>query len=173
LPKYIALLRGVNVAGRRKVPMADLRTLCETIGHTDVRTYIQSGNVVFGARSGPAPKIRSALETAIAGEFSFDVTVLLRTATEMAAVVKRNPYGTDAYVTFLDGAPAKKLVTAIDPDAFTPDEFKMSGHEVFLHCPNGYGNTKINNTFFERKLATEATTRNWNTVTTLLDWARA
>jgi len=171
VPTFIALLRGVNVSGQRRVPMSDLRSLFEGLGYTDVRTYIQSGNVVFRAKAGTAAGIRSTIESAIEAEFGFDVTVLLRTAAELAGVVKRNPYGTDAYVTFLDGAPAAKVVKTIDPHAFAPDEFAVLGHEVFLRCPNGYGNTKINNTFFERKLATNATTRNWKTVTTLLDWA--
>jgi uncharacterized protein (DUF1697 family) len=172
LPTYIALLRGVNVAGQRKVPMGDLRSLFATLGYTDVRTYIQSGNVVFTAKTGTPARIRSAIETALEHDIGFDVTVLLRTTAELAAVVKSNPYGADAYVTFLDGAPDKKLVAAIDAAQFAPDEFAVKGHEVFLHCPNGYGRTKINNTFFERKLATKATTRNWKTVTTLLDWGK-
>ena len=97
--------------------------------------------------------------------------MLLRTPAELAAVVKRNPFGADAYVTFLDDAPDRSSVAAIDPAPFAPDEFTVHGREVFVRCPNGYGRTKINNTFFERKLATKATTRNWKTVTTLLDWA--
>jgi uncharacterized protein (DUF1697 family) len=128
---------------------------------------------VFNAKTAATTRVRSAIEAALQHEFGFEVTVLLRTATELAQVVKNNPYGTDAYVTFLDGAPAKKLVAAIDPAPFAPDEFDVRGHEVFVRCPNGYGRTRINNTFFERKLATKATTRNWNTVTTLLDWAKA
>ena len=172
MPKYIALLRGVNVAGQRKVPMSDLRSLFETLGHTDVRTYIQSGNVVFAAKAGTPTRIRSTIEKAVEHDFGFDVTVLLRTAAEMAAVVKRNPYGDDAHVMFLEGAADKKRVAEIDPARFVPDEFTVHGHEVFLRCPNGLGNAKINNTFFERKLATKATTRNWRTVTTLLDWAK-
>jgi uncharacterized protein (DUF1697 family) len=171
VPTFIALLRGVNVAGQRKVPMSDLRGLFETLGYADVRTYIQSGNVVFTAKTGTPASLRSAIEKALKHDFGFDVTVLLRTAAEMAAVVERNPYGPDAYVTFLDGAADKKRVAGIDPAPFSPDEFTVQGHEVFLRCPNGYGRTKINNTFFERKLATKATTRNWKTVTTLLDWA--
>jgi uncharacterized protein (DUF1697 family) len=172
VPKYIALLRGVNVGGR-KVSMTDLRARFDTLGHTDVRTYIQSGNVVFTAQAGQPARVRAAIEAALANDFGFDITVLLRTPAELAQVVKRNPYGTDAYVTFLDGAADKTRRSAIDSAPFAPDEFKVHGQEVFVRCPNGYGRTKINNTFFERKLATKATTRNWNTVTTLLEWATA
>jgi uncharacterized protein (DUF1697 family) len=170
LPTYIALARGINVGGARKVPMVDLRALFETLGHTDVRTYIQSGNVVFAAKAGAPARVRAAIEDALEHAFGFEVTVLLRTPAELARLVKRNPYGADAYVTFLDGTPAPARVAAIDADAFAPDVFTVAGDEVFVRCPNGYGRTKINNSFFERKLATKATTRNWKTVTTLLEW---
>jgi uncharacterized protein (DUF1697 family) len=171
VPTFIALLRGVNVGGR-KVPMADLRALFDGLGHTDVRTYIQSGNVVFTAQGRPA-RVRSAIEAALHREFGFEVAVLLRTPTDFAKVEQRNPFGADAYVTFLEDEPDRELVSAIDATAFAPDEFEVDGREVFVRCPNGYGRTKINNTFFERKLATRATTRNWNTVTLLLEWATA
>jgi uncharacterized protein (DUF1697 family) len=172
VPTYVALLRGINVGGAHKVPMSDLRTLFETLGHADVRTYIQSGNVVFTAKAGTPARVRAALEKSVAGEFGFDVTVLLRTAPELAATMKRNPYGEDAYVTFLEEPADATKVKAIDPAPFAPDEFAVHGREVFVTCPNGYGRTKINNTFFERKLATKATTRNWRTVTTLYDWTK-
>jgi uncharacterized protein (DUF1697 family) len=152
--------------------MADLRDLFEQLGHENVRTYIQSGNVVFDAK-GPAARVRGDLEQAIDGTFGLEVTVLLRSPAELEKVVRKNPYGSDAYVTFLDGVPDRKLVAALDPTAFAPDEFRVVGPEVFVRCPNGYGRTKINNTYFERKLATRATTRNWKTVRTLLEWAKS
>jgi uncharacterized protein (DUF1697 family) len=173
MPGYVALLRGINVGGARKVPMSDLRTLFETLGHRDVRTYIQSGNVVFTAKAGAPARVRGAIEKSIAGELGFDVTVLLRTPAELAATLKRNPFGAEAYVTFLDDRADPKRVNQINASLYTPDEFMVDGCEIFLRCPNGYGRTKINNTFFERKLATKATTRNWKTVTTLCEWAKA
>lgn len=171
MPTYVALLRGINVGTGRKVPMAELRETFDELGHTDVRTYIQSGNVVFTTTAAPA-KVRATVESALERDYGFAVTVLLRTPAELASVVKRNPYGGAAYVTFLDGKPDPKQAKTIDPTPFAPDEFTVSGREVFVRCPNGYGRTKINNTFFERKLATKATTRNWKTVTTLLDWTK-
>jgi uncharacterized protein (DUF1697 family) len=170
LPTYVALLRGINVSGRNKIAMGDLRDLFETLGHTDVRTYIQSGNVVFAAKAETPPRVQAAIEKRIADAFGLDVGVLVRTRGELATVLKRNPFGADAYVTFLDHVPGRALVTAIDPAPFAPDEFTVHGREVFVRCPNGYGRTKINNTFFERKLAAKATTRNWKTVTTLYEW---
>jgi uncharacterized protein (DUF1697 family) len=172
VPIFIALLRGINVGGARKVPMSDLREMFDTLGHSRVRTYIQSGNVVFTAKSAAPARLRAALEKSIAASFGFEVTVLLRTPAELATLAKRNPYGAEAYVTFLEAPADAKKVKAIDPAPYQPDEFKVQGAEIFLRCPNGYGNTKINNTFFERKLATKATTRNWKTVTTLLEWAK-
>jgi uncharacterized protein (DUF1697 family) len=169
---YIALLRGVNVGGR-KLSMTELRAVFDGLGHTDVRTYIQSGNVVFTGKGGAQPRMRAAIEKGIEDNCGLAVTVLLRTPAELASAMKRNPFGDTAYVTFLDGAPDKKLVAALDPAPFAPDRFQVDGNEVFVLCPNGYGRTKINNTFFERKLATKATTRNWKTVRTLRDWAAA
>jgi uncharacterized protein (DUF1697 family) len=167
---YIALLRGVNVGGR-KLAMADLRTTFDGLGHTDVRTYIQSGNVVFTAKAGSQEKVRAAIEHAIERDSGLDVSVLLRTPAEMASVVKRNPFGAGAYVTFLDAKPTAKQVAGIEREKYAPDEFVVDKREVFLRCPNGYGNTKLNNALFERKLATRATTRNWNTVKLLEEWA--
>ncbi len=167
---YIALLRGVNVGGR-KLPMADLRATFDTLGHTEVRTYIQSGNVVFRSGSRSKAAVGSTIEKAIARDSGLDVSVLLRTPAELASIMQRNPYGHDAYVTFLDDKPAAAKVKAIDPEPYAPDEFAVHGREVFVRCPNGYGRTKINNTFFERRFAIRATTRNWNTVKLLHEWA--
>jgi uncharacterized protein (DUF1697 family) len=171
LPTYVALLRGINVSGRNKIAMSDLRDLFETLGHADVRTYIQSGNVVFGAKTGSPAGVRSAIEKRIADNFGLGVTVLLRTRAELAMVLKHNPFGAEAHVTFLDDVPDRVRVAAIDASKYAPDALAVHGREVFVRCPNGYGRTKIHNTFFERALATRATTRNWKTVTKLAEWA--
>jgi uncharacterized protein (DUF1697 family) len=171
LPTYIALLRGVNVGAGRKVPMHELRALFDTLGNTNVRTYIQSGNVVFTAKAGAPARVGSAIEEGIERDLGLDVAVLLRTPADLARVLRRNPFGADAYVTFLDEMPDRARVAALDSARYQPDEFVVDGRTVFVRCPNGYGRTKINNTFFERKLATKATTRNWKTVTTLHEWA--
>jgi uncharacterized protein (DUF1697 family) len=171
LPTYIALLRGVNVGTGRKVPMNDLRALFDSLGHTDVRTYIQSGNVVFATKDAAPARVQSAIEQGITRDFGLDVAVLLRKRADVAKVLERNPFGAEAYITFLDDLPDRKLVAALDPAPYSPDEFVVYGREVFVRCPNGYGRTKINNAFFERKLATRATTRNYKTVMTLHDWA--
>jgi len=168
---YIALLRAINVGTGRKVPMTDLRAAFEDLGHTKVETYIQSGNVVFGS-SQPAVTARAALEKRLARDFGFDITVLLRTPKQLARVASANPYGPNAYVTFLEEKAKAQLVRALDPKSFAPEAFMIDGTEVYLHLPNGSGRTKLNNTFFEKKLDTRATTRNWNTVNTLLEMTR-
>ena len=150
--------------------MRDLRTCVEALGHADVRTYIQSGNVVFAAKAAATARLQSAIEKGIAASFGLDVAVLVRTRVELATVVKRNPFGAETYVTFLNAAPPPARVAVLDPAPYAPDEFAVHGREVFVRCPNGYGRTKINNAFFERKLGINATTRNWKTVTTLYEW---
>ncbi len=174
MTRYVALLRGVNVGGRT-LPMADLRALFTDLGYGDAETYIQSGNVVFSGRS-----VRAApLEQAIADTFALPATVLLRTAAELVAVLAANPFpanGADPktlHVTFLAQRPKPAATRALDPDRYAPDTYAVSGREVFVHCPGGYGRTKINNTYFEKHLAIPATTRNWNTVRRLAAMAGA
>ena len=150
--------------------MADLRALMEELGHAEVASYVQSGNVVFTAR-GSASAVAKALEGAISSSFGLDVRVLLRTKPQLSAVVKGNPFDADPktlHVMFLEAAPRAAAVKAIDPEPFAPDEFVVKGKEIYLHLPNGMGRTKINNSFFERKLNMAGTGRNWKTVTTLL-----
>jgi uncharacterized protein (DUF1697 family) len=176
--RFVALLRGVNVSGHRKVPMAELRGLCESIGLGDARTYLQSGNVVFTSEVAPAA-VGRALEAAIEAELGVTTTVLLRSKEALDSVVEHNPFlrasgGTESlYVTFLaaGAAPARRAVldqTEVDAG---PDEFAVSGTEVYLSCPGGYGRTKLNNSFFERRLAVTATTRNWKSVVALAEMA--
>jgi uncharacterized protein (DUF1697 family) len=180
---FVAMLRGVNVGGRNRVSMADLRGLLVAGGYDPVVTYVQSGNVVFGSRTRRAADVARAVEQMIAEDLGLDVTVVLRTPAELTRVVDTNPFlgrGADLtklHVTFLAGAgPAaavRRAADAIDPHAYAPDEFHIAGHEVFLRCPAGYGKTKLNNTFWEKRLGVPATTRNWATVTKLLELASA
>ncbi len=174
---YVALLRGINVSGQRKVPMARLRALCEGLGYTEVTTYLQSGNVVFQAPRRPTTVLASAIEERIAAELGFDVPVLVRTKEALHAVATTNPLldgGVDAaslHVVFLEGRPSPTALAALDAlaaEPFAPDRFVASGSEIYLSCPNGYGRTKLTNAFFERRLDTHATTRNWKTVTNLV-----
>ena len=121
----------------------------------------------------------TTIERAITDDLGLDVTVVVRTPAQLRRVLGSNPFvrsGNDPkslHVTFLASAPAKKAAGALDGRAFAPDEFRVHGQEVYVSCPNGYGRTKINNTWFERKLGVAATTRNWKTVTQLAELAGA
>ena len=169
---YVAMLRGINVGGHAKVAMADLRHEFADLGYDDVRTYIQSGNVLFEA-SASASALLAAIERRLEARFALPIKVVLRTHAQLAGVVDRNPLrggGREParlHVTFLASKPPAARVAGLDDTAFAPDEFRVVGREVYLHCPGGYGNTKLNNAFFERKLGVGATTRTWKTVTTL------
>lgn len=166
MPRHAALLRAVNVAGN-KVAMRDLAALVERLGGRDVQTYLQSGNVVY---SGPA-KLGVALEESLRADLGVEAAVLVRSAAQLAAVVDGKPFAADGKlvsVTFLRDRPSAAAVRAIDPAAYD-DEFVVAGREIYLHTPNGYGRSKLLNQFWERKLGTIATTRNWNTVVALAE----
>jgi uncharacterized protein (DUF1697 family) len=171
---YVALLRSVNVGGR-KVNMKQLAALFEGLGYDDVVTYIQSGNVVFSTGSRSANAVARAIEAGIERELGIDVSTLVRSKAELARILRTNPFlrtkadPAKLHVTFLAAKPSAASVRKAGELDRGSDEFRVVGREVYLHCPNGYGTTKINNTFFERKLETVATTRNWNTVNRLVE----
>jgi uncharacterized protein (DUF1697 family) len=173
--KYLALLRAINVAGANKIKMDDLRRLFTGLGHTEVQTYLQSGNVVFGGAGEDPARLATGIEKAIVGELGLTVTVLLRTRADLKKVLSANPYldREDELarlpVTFLADLPEPARVAGMRvPDGETA-VFTVVGREVYLHCPDGYGRTKLNNAFIERKLGVAATTRNWRSVTALHD----
>ncbi len=168
----VALVRGINVGGRALVSMSALRELFVEAGCSEVRTYIQSGNVVFTSRT-PPRSVATKVAARLHDDHRLDVAIILRSGKQLDAIVARNPFGgrapdlTKLHVTFLATAPDKARVRATTDKAFSPDEFRIAGSEVYVYCPGGYGRTKINNTFFERSLGVSATTRNWNTVAML------
>jgi uncharacterized protein (DUF1697 family) len=157
--------------------MAALRDLYQSTGHRDVTTYVQSGNVVSTTTSKRATAVARGIELAIADHFGLEVIVLVRTPAELARVLTRNPFAagqpdpTKLAVTFLQGVPAPGAVAGIDATKFAPDDFAVDGREVYVHCPNGYGRTRIHTAFFEQKLGVAATTRNWRTVDRLVELA--
>jgi uncharacterized protein (DUF1697 family) len=169
VPRQIALLRGVNVGGNKRVEMARLRALLEELGYRDVRTYVNSGNVVF---SGPR-RSEKQLEAAIAKAFGFEVPVVLRSRDELAAVVQANPLrdiATD---------PAKHLVifcgaeasTDLDPADFAPDTFRIIGREVYLWAQDGISKSELAKVLATKSLGDKSTARNWRTVEKLLELA--
>jgi uncharacterized protein (DUF1697 family) len=172
---YAALLRGVNV-GRNKLAMTDLRALLSDLGGEEVRTYLQSGNAVFGhSRTDPA-WLAQEIEKGLA-DLGVTSRVLLRTGEELAGVLAANPYlaresdPAKLHVTFLAGPPAPDRIERLQVPAGETGTFSLQDKEIYLHCPDGYGRTKLNNSFFESRLAAVATTRNWRTVTALSELA--
>lgn len=175
---FVAMLRGINVAGKNRIRMNDLKTLCEGLGWTDVQTYLQSGNVVFKSSKGGAAALAAALQAAIKGSLGLDVPVVMRGPRDLEKVLAGNPFlngrsedTAHLYVTFLAESPAKAALAALDIPRQPEDEFVIQGREVYLFCPGGYGETKLSNTLFEKKLGVVATTRNWNTVNALHEMA--
>jgi uncharacterized protein (DUF1697 family) len=174
VPKYIALLRGVNV-GQNLLKMDRLRQLCGGLGFVNVVTYVQSGNIVFEA-DGSASDCGRAIEQCLAGETRLPVTVIVRTPAEMRSIIRGNPFLDDKtidrsklHVTFLAGAAAKEGVAKLSAIKAGADQFRAAGKEVYLHCPSGYGTSKLANSAIEKALAVRATTRNWNTVNKLYE----
>ena len=173
----IALLRGINVGGKNKLPMKELAALFVDAGCEDVRTYIQSGNVVFRTGSADAGEIASIISGSILERFGSRVPVIVRTAGELEAIAQGNPFvkagaETDKlHVMFLAELPDSASVEALDRARSPGDEFVVVGREIYLHCPNGVARSKLTNSYFDSKLSTTSTSRNWRTVGKLLELA--
>lgn len=172
--KYVALLRGVNLGSRNKLPMADLRPRLRSLGYDDVSTYLQSGNALFTSERDNPEEIAPEIEAAIARDFGLDIKVLIRTPEELARVVEGNPFRNETvrplplFACFLPGPPDKERLSSIDPDQFQPDTFHVGDRVIYLWLPGGFHRTKLSNAFWERRLGLNGTIRNWNTVTKLL-----
>lgn len=176
MPTHISLLRGINVGGNKKIRMADLKTLYESLGFGAVTTYVQSGNVVFDAESADVRALIARIEAAIAERFGFDVTVLLRTADDLRRVLDNNPFpgaqSTQLHVLFLSAPPAAAASAVLNVPVADGEEWMLAGQEIYLHYPNGSGRSKMTGAFSDRKLGVTASARNWNTVNALYDLAR-
>jgi uncharacterized protein (DUF1697 family) len=173
VPRYVALLRSVNIGGYGRLPMSELRASFEKLGYDDVTTYIQTGNVLFSASLKSEPKIVNAIEESLDEDFGKSPAVILRSVPELLRVGKASPFARSGanparhHVTFLASAPAKAVLAAFDPPPSGNDEVVVEGREVYVHTPEGYAGTKYTGTFLERRLGVVSTTRNWNTVTKL------
>jgi uncharacterized protein (DUF1697 family) len=168
--KYVALLRGINVGGKHILPMKHLSGIFSNAKCGDVRTYIQSGNVIFSAPAGGVEKIPQLIAKSIESQFGFPVPVILRSSDEIARVLRDNPFlkaGASEkalYVYFLADHPAKTAVAKLDPKRSVPDEYRVVGREIYMHLPNGMGRSKLTSAYFDSQLSTVATARNWATV---------
>ncbi|GAB3819832.1 DUF1697 domain-containing protein [Micromonospora zhanjiangensis] len=175
--RYAALLRGVNVSGRKKVPMTELRAVLEGLGHGDVRTYLQSGNAVFSSGAGDEDALAAELERAVEEHFGFPVRCLVRSGRYLRAIVEACPFpageleGRQLHVTFFSGPVDPKTVAPLDAATFRPDELRLGDRALYLYAPNGIGRSKLAEAL--AKPATfpglTATSRNWNTVRKLVE----
>jgi len=173
--RCIALLRGINVSGRRAVHMTDLKRSFEELGFENVSTYGQSGNVIFDCRHTEVAQLARRIEEKLGDAFGFSTNVIIRTQQELERILEHNPliHEQDVaidklYVTFLLDAPDPSVVSNPDIRPDDGEKFATVGKEVYLYCPNGYARTKLNNAAFEKKLNTLATTRNWKTTNKLI-----
>ena len=176
--RYVALLRGVNVGGRNKLPMADLRDIFAAAGCTAVQTYIQSGNVVFEAAQDLAERVPEIVTGTIRRRFGYETAVVLRSSEELRQVVASNPFDTSGdprflQVAFLEDTPGAEAVSRLDPDRSPPDAFAVRGRNVHLHYPNGVARSKLTNEYLATQLQTASTMRNWRTVLKLLEMVDA
>ncbi len=174
----VALLRGINMGGKNRLPMKDLAAMLAAAGCSDVETYIQSGNAVFRAPAALARKLPGVLEGAISKRFGFRVPVVLRSAGELGQVARGNPFlaaGADPatlHVAFLAGLPSASRAGGLDAHRSPPDELAVRGREIYLRLPNGVARSKLTNAWFDSALGTTSTLRSWRTVLELLELVR-
>lgn len=174
---YIALLRGINIIGRNSLPMAELRGLFEANGCRDVRTYIQSGNVIFRRPTGDTARLAARVTGAVAAKRGFEPRVLVVTEQELRRAAKANPFPeADAnprslHLFFLAARPPRPDITALEALRTATERFALRGKVFYLHTPDGFGRSKLADRA-ERLLGVDATARNWRTVTTLVEMAR-
>ncbi|WP_100616151.1 DUF1697 domain-containing protein [Confluentibacter citreus] len=168
---YIALLRGINVGGHKKVPMATLRELLTTSGLTQVQTYIQSGNVIFQS-SEKATQLEETIKKSILGYFGFEVSVIVKTPDELQTILNDCPFPKDkkehSFFVMLNKIPDAQLVSDALQIAYENEEIIIKKDALYFYCSTGYGQSKFNMNTFERKLKVIGTSRNYNTMLKLL-----
>ncbi|WP_437396557.1 DUF1697 domain-containing protein [Flagellimonas lutimaris] len=171
---FIALLRGINVSGQKKIKMAELRIVLEDAGLKNVQTYIQSGNIVFDSDETGKEKLQDIITKAIQRDFGFDVPTLVIQEKDIGQILEANPFANEGeenkmYYALLKNPPEKELVKQFEQLHFENEDFHITDTCVHLLCKNGYGKAKLNNNLVEKKLKVEATTRNQKTMKKLLE----
>jgi uncharacterized protein (DUF1697 family) len=180
MKRYISFLRGVNMAGHNSIRMNDLSELYRDLGFDDPKTYIQSGNVIFSNYEDlSVPDIAIKIEKAIFEKFSYKIAVIIRTPEELRKIISNNPFLCEDNfdpsrnaVMFLSENPMEAQINKVINIDYTPDKFKITGSEIFIYCPNGFGKTKLYTNFFEKKMGVTGTARNLKTIDTILDLAK-
>ncbi|MCI4667373.1 MAG: DUF1697 domain-containing protein [Bacteroidia bacterium] len=176
---FIALLRGINVSGQKKIKMAELREQLGELGYQSLKTYIQSGNIVFKASLEDERMLEKQIKEKIFEHYQFDVQVMVLSLEDWEIAYKEIPFDAQKIdnhkilaVSFLSDIPNKEYLDEIADFKWKEDEFIIIGKRIYVYTPGGYGKTKLDNNFFERKLKVRATTRNWRTTLKLLEMAR-
>ncbi|MDQ2834321.1 MAG: DUF1697 domain-containing protein [Acidobacteriota bacterium] len=173
--KCVALLRGINVGGKNLLPMKDLVLIFAEAGCRDVSTYIQSGNVVFTADAKIVAELPQRIPQQVEARFGLRVPVVLRTSAEYETVTRSNPFLKQGaspdtlHVSFLADLPNPAMIAGLDPERSAPDAFAVVGREIYMLLPNGPARTKLTNAYFDSKLKTVSTQRNWRTVLKLAE----
>jgi uncharacterized protein (DUF1697 family) len=169
---YIALLRGINVGGHKKVPMAELRELLTKSGLENVKTYIQSGNVVFQSSINNTKTLEEEIKSSIVNHFGFDVSIIVRTRAQLNTIFDNCPFTEEkkvsSYFAILSDIPNEDLVKTAYEKTYENEEYKILNDCLYFYCANGYGNAKFNMNYFEKKLEVSATSRNYKTMVKLL-----
>ncbi|MGB5555396.1 MAG: DUF1697 domain-containing protein [Flavobacteriaceae bacterium] len=173
---YVVLLRGINVGGHKKIKMAELRTMLEKHDFKNVRTYIQSGNVVLNSDEKNAHIVEQKIQLALRDTFGFDVPVLVKSVTDLNIILRENPFqesedlaNNRVYFVLLQEAPATDSINSIDPKNYPSEQYHITNACVYLLFGEGFGNAKLNTNELERKLKVSATARNYRTMTKLLE----
>jgi len=175
---YISILRGINVSGQKRIKMDALKKLYGKLKFENIQTYVQSGNVIFSAKETHPKELEKMISSKIERAFGFEVPVIVLHAKTLATIIKDNPLAKDdlnetkfLHVTFLADIPAEFNKESIIEKKGPGEEIAFTPNAIYLYCPNGYGKTKLNNNFLEKKLKVRASTRNWKTTNKLLKLA--
>ncbi len=171
--RVVALLRGINLGPHKRIAMPALREIVESLGHTEVETYLQSGNVVFRPKPRAPKDLAASLTAAIAEATGLDVPVVVRTGEELGKVVAANPYTVDDPTRVVVAFVANEIdlgdLALGDLSEYLPDELTLHGRELYLSLPNGQGRSKLMEALTKRRLPTTLTVRNWRTVAALAE----
>jgi len=177
--KHVAFLRGINLGGKNRLPMKDVAEIFAKAGCRHVTTYIQSGNVIFSASPSLLNRIPQLVSKDIAARFGYEIPIIVRSSEEIAQIIRDNPFlqhgkpEETLHVYFLADPPTALAIKSLDPNRSAPDAFCVRNREVYLHLPNGMARTKLSNTYFDSKLSTTTTARNWATVLKLYELLQA
>ncbi len=176
MPKYISILRGINVGGKRKLLMTELKELYKELDFESISSYIQSGNLIFNCSETNTTLIESLISDAIFERFGYKVPVIVKSSKDWKEIIRSNPFTNkeinSLHITLLKEEPSEVLAQAFESIDFAPEQFRLIGQCIYIKCQGKYHQSKLSNAAIEKHLKVEATTRNWKTaikLTELLD----